>query len=305
VTARVTFAASPISRLLATYQRVTVGLLFFGFALLAVGVAFATLTWRGTGPGPEIPAGATRADLGSLTRLAETSVAQTAALTKERDVRRLAEEDALFKQQLLNQALEGKVRLGHDLHDGIIQSLYASGLTIESARALVLSDPAEADRRLAQCVEHLNGTIRDVRAYITGLAPEQLRQAGFAQAVTALIHELRGGRAVNFDLKIDPEATARLTAAQSTEALQVAREAISNSLRHGGASFVTVRLHQSDREVCLLVQDNGTGFDPARADGPGHGLGNMQARAGRIGATLRIESQPASGTRVILTLPLA
>ena len=304
VTARVVFLASPISRLLATDQRVTVGLLFFGFALLAVGGFFAALTWRGpTASGDSTPPHApSRADLGSLSRLAATSVAQTEALTRERDVRRLAEEDALLKQQLLNQALEGKVRLGHDLHDGLIQSLYASGLTVESARALIASDPAEADRRLAQCVQNLNATIRDVRAYITGLTPAQLQQAGFARAVESLIGELGGGRAVSFDLKIDDEAVATLTPEQGTEALQVAREAISNSLRHGGASFVTVRLHRSDREVCLLVQDNGTGFDPARVAGEGHGLGNMQARAARAGASVRVESQPGAGTRVILTL---
>ena len=306
VTARVVFAASPINRLLVTYQRVTVGLMLFGFTLLIIGIFVAVLNRRSPGTDPDRPAAreATRAEMGSLAHLAETSVAQTAALSRERDVRRLAEEDALLQQRLLSQSLEGKVRLGHDLHDGIIQSLYACGLTIESARNLAKSDPPEADRRLGQCVENLNATIRDVRAYITGLAPENLRQAGFARAVESLILELRAGREVNFDLKIDEEATAMLTPQQSTETLQVAGEAISNSLRHGGASLVNVRLHQSGHEVCLLVQDNGTGFDPRHHACAGHGLLNMQARAARIGASVRVESQPAAGTRVILTLPL-
>ena len=167
-----------------------------------------------------------------------------------------------------------------------------------------ITDPAEADRHLAQCLQHLNATIRDVRNYITGLAPESLRRAGFAQAIESHITELGAGRNLRFDLKFDDEAIARLTPAQTTEALQVAREAISNALRHGGASFVTVRLHQSDREVGLLVQDNGVGFDPASLEKSGHGLGNMQTRASRIGASVRVESQPGSGTRVILTLPL-
>lgn len=306
VTARVSFVASPMTRLLSAYQRVTVGLLFFGFALLAVGAAFAALTWRSGRPAldPAAPAGLVRAEIGSLTHLAETSVAQSAALTRERDVRRLAEEDAILKQRLLNQSLEGKVRLGHDLHDGIIQSLYASGLTIESARTLIQTNPGEADRRLAQCIKNLNATIRDVRAYITGLAPENLRQASFAQAVESLIHEFRGGRDVVFELKVDDDATETLTPEQSTEALQIIREAVSNSLRHGHASAITVRLHQADREFCLLIQDNGAGFDAARHDRRGHGLGNMRARAQRIGGAVRVESQPAAGTRVVVTLPL-
>lgn len=304
---RLAFPAPPTGRLLAMYQQVTVGLMLFGAALLMAGAFFAVFNWRSVdtdGSAPAALRNSSRAEMGSLEHLAKTSVAQGAELDQERDGRRLAEQDALLKQQLLNQSLEGKIRLGNDLHDGIIQSLYASGLTIESARTLARTDPAEADRQLAQCLQNLNASIRDVRNYITGLAPETLRLAGFAQAIESHITELAAGRSLRFDLKFDDEAIARLTPEQSTEALQVAREAISNSLRHGGASFVTVRLHQSDREVGLLVQDNGIGFDPARQDGPGHGLGNMQKRAGRIGASVRIESQPGHGTRVILTLPL-
>ena len=304
---RVAFPAPPTARLMATYQQVTVGLLLFGAALLLAGAFFAVLNWRSADPGDNHRTelhSSTRAEMESLTHLAKTSVAQGAELSQERDGRRLAEQDALLKQQLLNQSLEGKIRLGHDLHDGIIQSLYASGLTIESARKLASTDPAAADRQLAQCLQNLNASIRDVRNYITGLAPETLRRAGFAQAIESHITELSVGRNLRFDLKFDDEAISRLTPEQSTEALQVAREAISNSLRHGGASFVTVRVHQSDREIGLLVQDNGVGFDASRREGLGHGLGNMQKRAGRVGASVRIESQPGHGTRVILTLPL-
>ena len=79
---------------------------------------------------------------------------------------------------------------------------------------------------------------------------------------------------------------------------------MSNALRHGGATVVTVRVHKGDREVCLLVQDNGTGFDAARGREGGHGLGNMRARAGRIGATLAITSHPGEGARVLANIPI-
>ena len=303
---RVAFPAPSTSRLMAMYQQVTVGLLLFGVALLITGAFFAVLNPRSVEGDTATPTTLrdTRATMGSLEHLARTSVAQGAELHMERDSRRLAEEDALLKQQLLNQSLEGKIRLGNDLHDGIIQSLYASGLTMESPRTLARTNPAEADRALEQCLQNLNVLIRDVRSYITGLAPESLRRAGFADAIEAHITELGAGRALKFDLKFDDEAIARLTPEQTTEALQVAREAISNSLRHGGASFVTVRLHQSDREIGLLVQDNGIGFTPDQQESSGHGLRNMQKRAARIGASVRVESQPGNGTRVVLTLPL-
>ncbi len=68
--------------------------------------------------------------------------------------------------------------------------------------------------------------------------------------------------------------------------------------------MITLRLHKSDREICLLVQDNGTGFDSSQRRDGGHGLGNMHARAQRLGATTTITSQRGEGTRVVVTLPV-
>ena len=254
--------------------------------------------------GSRAPFQSVRHEVGALARLAETSVAQGAELTRERDVRRRAEEDARLKQQLLTQSLDEKIRLGRDLHDGIIQSLYAAGLTLETVRALVKSNPDEAERRLEQTRAGLNDAIRDVRAYIGGLTPEKLRLAGFAHAVSALLAELGSAREAEFDIKIDEEAAALLTPEQSIEALQIAREAVSNALRHGSASKVTLRMHKGEREVCLLVQDNGRGFNSAHSRDGGHGLGNMRARAARLGATLQVTSQPGDGARVLAMLPI-
>jgi signal transduction histidine kinase len=282
-----------------------VGLALAATALALVLTLVLALAWRPARPGgSQSPMGAARVEFGTLARLAESSNAQSAELSRERGVRRRAEEDAQLRQQLLAHSLEEKARLGRDLHDGIIQSLYAVGLNLESVRALVKQDPVEADRRMEELRERLNAAIREVRACITGLAPEHLRRATFAQAVDAALEELRSGREVHFDVKIDDAAAARLTPEQAVEALQIVREAVSNALRHGGASVVTLRVHCSDREVCLLVQDDGIGFDPDNRRPDGHGLGNMQARAERLGATLRVSSRPGEGARIVTTLPI-
>ena len=282
--------------------------LAFAGALLGALIAAAlvvSLSFRPARPTESAsPFASARKEMGTLARLAESSIAQGAELTRERDVRRRAEEDAQLKQHLLSQSLDEKIRLGRDLHDGIIQSLYAVGLTLETLRALMKTDPAAAEERLEQTRAALNTTIRDVRAYITGLAPENLKRASFGQALHSVLGELRAGRNVEFDLKIDDEATTLLTSEQTLEALQIAREAVSNALRHGGASVVTVRVHKGDREIGLLVQDNGAGFDAGTGRDGGHGLGNMQARAERMGARLKLTSQPREGTRVVLTLPV-
>jgi signal transduction histidine kinase len=267
---------------------------------LIIGLATRPVSAGGTKP----PFEHVRTEMDALSKLAETSVAQGAELSRERDVRRRAEEDAKLKQQLLTQSLDEKIRLGQDLHDGIIQSLYATGLTLETVRALVKSNPEEADRRLEQTRANLNEAIRDVRAYIAGLTPEKLRRAGFAHGLSAMLSELQAGREAQFEIKIDDEAAALLTPEQSIEALQIAREAVSNALRHGRATAIALRMHRSEREVCLLVQDNGAGFNSSRQREGGHGLGNMRARAEKLGATLQVTSHPGEGARVLATLPI-
>jgi signal transduction histidine kinase len=282
----------------------------FAFALAATGAALAlglivVLAVRPTGAALTKPPFRTaRTEMDALAKLAETSVAQGEELSRERDVRRRAEEDARLKQQLLTQSLDEKIRLGRDLHDGIIQSLYAAGLTLESVRALVKTNPEQAELRLEQTRGNLNEAIRDVRAYISGLTPEKLRRAGFAHGLSAMLSELQSGRAAQFEIKIDDEATALLTPEQSIEAIQIAREAVSNALRHGGATLVSLRMHRSEGEVCLLVQDNGAGFNATSQREGGHGLANMRARAQKLGATLQVTSHPGEGARVLATLPI-
>lgn len=295
-------AQTPAARIAELAQRAAFPLALTGLVLAAaLAISLGVRTARvDESPDPLAPS---RAEMGALAKLAETSVAQRQELAHERDVRQRAEADALLNQQLLNRALEEKIRLGRDLHDGVIQSLYAAGLTIESARALARTDPSEADRQLSTCRDNLNQTIREVRAYIAGLAPAKLHRANFSEALNALVRELDAGRHVQYELRIDESATTLLSPEQTLEALQVAREAVSNGLRHGAATRVTVRLHTGDDEVCLLIQDNGTGFDPNERASSGHGLGNMQARAERLGGRLRIESTPGVGTRVVFNLP--
>lgn len=300
----VAFALPPLLRLPMLHHRTWALLLVSGLAIMLLFVAIATLWPRPTGNGQ----GDTRTpwrEMGSLEQLAKVSAAQSTALAEARDVQQRTEQDLLLNQRLLNQSLEEKIRLGRDLHDGLIQSLYAAGLTLEALRPLIAANPAEADRRLEQCLEQLNAAIRDVRTYITGLAPNELRRLSFGAAIELFIRELRAGRDVAYAPTIDEDAAAALPPDKTLEVLQIAREAISNSLRHGGATRLNVRLHRSGDEVGLLVQDNGTGFAPQARAGSGHGLGNMHARAAHLGAVLRIDSRPGDGTRVVLTIPVS
>lgn len=250
------------------------------------------------------PFAAARTEIAGLEQLARSSAAQSAALARERNDRARAEENARLSELRLQQSVDHQVRLGRDLHDGIVQTLYATGLLVESTRRVLATDPATADRRLEQSVERINGAIRDVRACISGLTPAHVRRDGFARAVRAAFDELNAAGSASLDTNIDEAAVAALSTEQETELLQIAREACSNSLRHGRAGRLVVRLHPGDGAIALLVQDDGAGFNPA-APTEGHGRTNMQARAARLGATLAVHSQPGTGTRIVLTMPLA
>jgi signal transduction histidine kinase len=296
----VRFTPPAVVHLVSLYQQTTVLLLFLALGLtlaLVVAILF-SLRSRNVA---SLETSSVHAEMRSLTHLAQVSARQGTELERERNERLRAEEDAHFQQTLLNRALEEKIRLGHDLHDGIIQSLYASGLTVEAAKNLIATDPTAATKQLEAGVATINATIREVRGYIAGLSPDSLRHQSFGEAVRSLTQTLDAGRDATYDLRIDDEAAALLGEEQVSHLLQIAREAVSNALRHGEATQVTVRLHRAEGEICLLVQDNGRGFAVTGSSGGGHGLGNMRARADRLGGRLQFSSSPGQGTRLIVT----
>ncbi|PTY04812.1 hypothetical protein DB347_19100 [Opitutaceae bacterium EW11] len=301
---RVEYDTPHSAKLLALYQRVAIVLLLLSLTLLLLLVAVVFLATRenksSEAGGPPTPF---RAEMNSLARLARVSVEQGAELERERNERLRIQEDLNFQQVLLNRALEEKIRLGHDLHDGIIQSLYATGLTLEAAQKSTGTDPKLAGQQLETALKMLNTTIRDVRSYILGLSPENLHRQTFSEAVRSIADTLAAGKQVQFDIRVDESAAAKVDESQHADLLQIVREAISNSLRHGHATEISVRLHESQGEIALAVQDNGRGFDLDRAT-RGHGLDNMQARAEHLSANVRCSSTPGAGTRIVVTLPV-
>jgi len=304
--AQIGVTPSPTVRALLMLQRLSALLLFLALMLVLAMVALVSLDrrWLRTleiDLGDTSPPRENSTDFGVISHLAERSVRQSAELEQEREDRQRAEADAHLKQILLNRALQEKIDMGRDLHDGLIQSLYATGLTIQAGRKALDAAPATARSQIDTALQTLNAAIREVRTYISGLGPEQLRQRSFADSVRAIVGHLAAGREIETDLRIDEEAARRLAPAQVTDLLQILREAVSNSLRHGGAHRISIRLNRDGSRLCLSAEDDGRGFDPQHAI-RGHGLDNMQARADRLDAHLRCQSEPGRGTRLVLTL---
>lgn len=215
-------------------------------------------------------------------------------------------EVSFARKKELRREVEERARLGRDLHDGVIQSIYAAGMGLAAAHTLIPKDPAEASLRVDQVRAALNETIRDVRNFIIGLEPEALQSHTFTSAVGGLFDLFRTSGPTVSHLDIDEAIANRMHLSARTAALQVIRECTSNAIRHGKAAHVHVSLHlsQDSQSARLAINDDGCGFDSATVK-HGHGLNNIAERARSLGATAYISSEIGKGTRTILLFPLS
>lgn len=217
----------------------------------------------------------------------------------------IAIDHARLHQQVADLAIvQERDRIGRDLHDGIIQSLYAVSLSLEDVPELMAASPGEAEGRVDAAIDSLQASIRDLRTFIYGLRPEIFDGADLAAGIVALGEQFRYNTLIEIEFDIDAEAGREVSPEHGGELLQLVRESLSNAARHARASHLVVRLRREAEGTTLVVADDGHGFDVSEPVEAGHhGLANMASRAAAIGATLRVESATAEGTRIIVVLP--
>jgi signal transduction histidine kinase len=218
----------------------------------------------------------------------------------------LAIENArLYAQVQQLRVVEERQRIGMDLHDGIIQSIYAVGLTLEYIDGqLSDGDLAGARERLRTAISGLNNIIRDIRAYILDLRPRRFEGDDLAAGLQQLLSEFRANTLIAVDFSADPAADQALEPEARLALFHIAQEALSNSAKHSRASKVDVSLMESDGAITFTLRDNGQGFEPGRvARRVGHGLINMQDRAHALGGELSITSPEGRGTEVRVVIP--
>jgi signal transduction histidine kinase len=216
----------------------------------------------------------------------------------------IAIENARLHEQVQRLAIfDERERIGQDLHDGIIQNIYAVGLSLEDVPELLRDDPDEVERRVERAIDSLHLTIRDIRNFIFGLRPELLSAASLLTGLAAIIEEFRHNSMIDVELvadelRVEPDSSA------TANLLGVVNEALSNVARHSGATRALVHVGTDpDGGLRLRIEDNGHGFDPAAARVIGHqGLANMRSRVAGVGATMDISST-ATGTRIEIHRP--
>jgi signal transduction histidine kinase len=213
----------------------------------------------------------------------------------------IAIENARLHSLVRDRALvEDRDRIARDLHDSVIQRLFAIGLSLQGTSRLV--ERPEAVVRIGEAVDKLDDTIRELRKAIFDLELT-ISMEGFRPKVLDLVHELRPVLAVPPQASFVGPVDLVVTGELSDEVLAVLREALTNVGKHAQATQVFVTIGAAD-ELRLVVADDGIGVNGADGSSGGLGLKNMRQRAERLGGDMEIGTSREGGTRVTWHVPL-
>jgi two-component system, NarL family, sensor histidine kinase DevS len=202
--------------------------------------------------------------------------------------------------------LEERERIGMDLHDGIIQSIYAVGLTLEHARLLMQENPEQSKKRIEQAIKDLNATIRDIRAYILDLRPRQLHNEDLMSGISRLVAEFRANTLLDVNLQGPNEDISHLPKNQAVSLFHICQEALANIAKHAHAHKVDVVVWTTNDRLLLEIRDDGEGFNTdSTKSSIGHGLSNMETRVQNAGGEVDITSEPGKGTSIFAWVPFA
>jgi signal transduction histidine kinase len=225
---------------------------------------------------------------------AERLAAANADLTREVSDRKRAEE-------ALRDLVEERGQLLRDLHDNIIQMIYAVGMRLEDCLRRTRKGSATTTA-LSRSIADLNSVLRDIRRYVSRTADGMIDRHCFRTELQQLGRSTEGVAGVRFHIGIEEAAVDQLAPEPAKELLAIAREAMGNSYRHSGATTGAVSLCLHNGVLRLAIEDNGVGFDQSAVRPGGNGLRNIARRAEEIGAQLEIASAPGRGTRIVVNL---
>src|SRR5262245_6589240 len=200
--------------------------------------------------------------------------------------------------------LEERERIGMDLHDGIIQSIYGIGLLLENAQHSLNEESVEAKSRIQAAIEGLNQTIRDLRAYILDLRPRKLGEEGLFNGIQRLVSEFRAHTLAEVQVSGSDSELNDLPEAYALALFHICQEALANTAKHAKAKKVEISLWTTNDRALLEIRDDGKGFDPDTTNlSTGHGLANMQTRVHAVGGDVEISSRIGDGTTVFVWVP--
>lgn len=199
---------------------------------------------------------------------------------------------------------EDRDRIARDLHDTVIQRLYAVGLSLQGAAARARQAP-EIEARIHDAIDEVDSAIRDIRSAIFELTPRR-GTSGLKRRLLELSAEMASSLGGAPDVRFDGAIDAAVDRTVSEHVLAVAREALSNVARHARATEVTVevRVGGTPLELELVVRDDGVGLGAGGPSQGGLGLANIDERARSFGGTSQVAARAGGGTELRWRIPL-
>ncbi len=201
-------------------------------------------------------------------------------------------------------AIEEREQLSRDLHDNLLQALYAVGMQLEAGKLAMKHSARRSKLHMSRAIHQLNNLMVDVRRFIALLIKRTPGEVDFGLALNQLIISTTGTGDTAPELDIKSPVLSFITPQLAEQLLNIVREALSNSMRHAHASRRWVQLTLIDNSIRLVIGDNGLGFVQTRRRPTGHGLSNMAARAQRVCGTFTLQSTPSRGTIITVDVPL-
>jgi signal transduction histidine kinase len=195
---------------------------------------------------------------------------------------------------------EDRDRIARDLHDLVIQRLYATGMSLEGTMPLVTRP--EVRDRIGSAVDAMDDTIKDIRASIFALQARGMKEPAFRADILGLVDEMAGMLGFAPTLRLGGGLNARIPSSLGDQALTVLREALSNVARHAGATKADVTVDVDHEHLTVTVLDNGCGIQPGTRRS---GLSNLAERARALHGDLTVCPGSPDGTLLIWRVPMA
>lgn len=214
---------------------------------------------------------------------------------------------ARLRQEKISKALaaarEERIRLDRDLHDGAIQTLYALQLGFNQLER-DFAENREAMLRVGNVRQTLQSVIAELRGFLVRQAPESTTVCSLDSVIRSMMRVLKQGlpSGTRLEVACEPGSDAHLTPVQLVELAKIAREAVSNSLRHAQARHIEISTRRRKDIFELEIRDDGKGFDARESMDRGHGMASMSTRAKDLGGTFEAISKPGTGTQIRVTL---
>lgn len=211
----------------------------------------------------------------------------------------------LYRQIQQLAILEERQRFGMDLHDGVIQSIYAVGLMLEDIQRRMEEDIRGSKEGISTAIRSLNTAISDIRNYILDLRPQHFQGRNILQGIEELTRALRANTFMNVHVDIKNVDPSRFSPERTVEILHIAQEALSNVQKHARASDVNIIVEMLDHELRMKILDNGVSIKPGDLTGTkGNGLVNMRERTAALDGEILISPRELGGTEVSLLIPI-